>query len=255
MARPLTPKQSAFVREYLIDLNATAAYKRAGYIAKGNAAEVNATRLLRNAQVQAEIQVAMNQRSERIEITADRVLKEIARLAFFDPRRLLNGDGTPKAIHELDDDTAAAVAGIDIVTKGNEDLGYADILKIKLADKSKNLETQEPMACVACEGNPKGENIPCAVCGATPPAAPVQEQDSAKRSADSAESFCNQEIQDLTSLGARLALELECLLLECKDTAAVSKWWDTAHEALADWHDYLWQVSHGDNHVSPLGKD
>ena len=140
MARPLTPKQSAFVREYLIDLNATAAYKRAGYIAKGNAAEVNATRLLRNAQVQAEIQVAMNQRSERIEITADRVLKEIARLAFFDPRRLLNGDGTPKAIHELDDDTAAAVAGIDIVTKGNEDLGYADILKIKLADKSKNLE-------------------------------------------------------------------------------------------------------------------
>ena len=116
-------------------------------------------------------------------------------------------------------------------------------------------ETQEPMACVACEGNPKGENIPCAVCGATPPAAPVQEQDSAKRSADSAESFCNQEIQDLTSLGARLALELECLLLECKDTAAVSKWWDTAHEALADWHDYLWQVSHGDNHVSPLGKD
>ena len=31
---------------------------------------------------------------------------------------------------------------------------------------------QEPVACVACEGNPKGENIPCAVCGATPPAAP-----------------------------------------------------------------------------------
>lgn len=140
MTRPLTPKQSAFVREYLVDLNATAAYKRAGYIAKGNAAEVNATRLLRNAQVQAEIQMAMNQRAQRNDITADRVLKEIARLAFFDPRRLLNGDGTPKAIHELDDDTAAAVAGIDIVTKGNEDLGYADILKIKLADKSKNLE-------------------------------------------------------------------------------------------------------------------
>lgn len=140
MTRPLTPKQSAFVREYLVDLNASAAYKRAGYIAKGNAAEVNAARMLRNAQVQAEIQVAMNERAQRNDITADRVLKEIARLAFFDPRRLLNGDGTPKAIHELDDDTAAAVAGIDIVTKGNEDLGYADVMKIKLADKSKNLE-------------------------------------------------------------------------------------------------------------------
>lgn len=30
----------------------------------------------------------------------------------------------------------------------------------------------------------------------------------------------------------RLALELECLLLSCKDTAAVSKWWDSAHDAL-----------------------
>ncbi len=30
----------------------------------------------------------------------------------------------------------------------------------------------------------------------------------------------------------RLALELECLLLSCKDTAAVSKWWESAHEAL-----------------------
>ncbi len=98
----------------------------------------------------------------------------------------------------------------------------------------------------------------------TPPAAPVQEPNIGALGmpvnvpvtpAGSAEAFCSQEIQDLTSLGARLALELECLLLESKDTAAISKWWDTAHEALADWHDHLWQVSHGDNYVSPLGKD
>ena len=97
-----------------------------------------------------------------------------------------------------------------------------------------------------------------------PPVAPVQEPNIGALGmpvnvpvtpAGSAEAFCSQEIQDLTSLGARLALELECLLLESKDTAAISKWWDTAHEALADWHDHLWQVSHGDNYVSPLGKD
>jgi hypothetical protein len=40
---------------------------------------------------------------------------------------------------------------------------------------------------------------------------------------------------DLFSPGARLALELECLLLETRDTAAVSKWWDSAHEALEQW--------------------
>ncbi|MDG2617713.1 hypothetical protein P7L53_15845 [Thermoleptolyngbya sichuanensis XZ-Cy5] len=42
---------------------------------------------------------------------------------------------------------------------------------------------------------------------------------------------------DFFTPGARLALELECLLLETRDTAAVSKWWDSAHEALEMWRD------------------
>ena len=37
------------------------------------------------------------------------------------------------------------------------------------------------------------------------------------------------------SIAGRLALELECLLLDTKDTAIVSKWWGTAHEALEDY--------------------
>lgn len=36
----------------------------------------------------------------------------------------------------------------------------------------------------------------------------------------------------------RLALELECLLLSCTDTAAYSKWWDSAHEALEQWRTF-----------------
>lgn len=40
---------------------------------------------------------------------------------------------------------------------------------------------------------------------------------------------------DVFSVAHRLALELECLLLDSKDTAAVSKWWDSAHEALEQW--------------------
>ena len=40
----------------------------------------------------------------------------------------------------------------------------------------------------------------------------------------------------------RLALELECLLLETKDTAAVSKWWDTAMEALNNYRIALQEV-------------
>src|SRR5574341_1527017 len=51
----LSDKHMKFVDEYMIDMNASAAYQRAGYTAKGNSAEVNAVRLLRNAKVSEEI--------------------------------------------------------------------------------------------------------------------------------------------------------------------------------------------------------
>lgn len=73
----LTDKQKRFVEEYLKDLNATDAYKRAGYSAKGNAAEVNASRMLRNAKVADAVKVAQKERSERSEVTQDWVLETL----------------------------------------------------------------------------------------------------------------------------------------------------------------------------------
>ena len=40
---------------------------------------------------------------------------------------------------------------------------------------------------------------------------------------------------DMECAGKRLALELECLLMDCKDNVIVSRWWDSAHEALQAW--------------------
>ena len=62
-ASKLTQKQAAFVQEYLVDLNATAAAKRAGY--SPNGAEVAGHRLLRNVKVAAEIDKALQKRIER----------------------------------------------------------------------------------------------------------------------------------------------------------------------------------------------
>ena len=73
----LTPKQQRFVEEYLVDLNASAAYQRAGYTARGNAAEADASRLLRNAKVAAAIAAAKAQRSKRTELTADWVVDRL----------------------------------------------------------------------------------------------------------------------------------------------------------------------------------
>ncbi len=133
---PLTPKQQRFVDEYLVDLNATQAAIRAGYSAR--TAEQAGSRLLRNVQVVARIQQKNGKRLQKVELTADRVLQEIARIAFFDPRKLFDAAGNPVPIDQLDDDTAAVVAGLDIVierTSEDRDGGLTTVHKYRLADK------------------------------------------------------------------------------------------------------------------------
>ena len=109
----LTPKQQRFVAEYLIDLNATQAATRAGYSSK--TANEQGARLLANVSVRSALAEAMKARENRTHITQDRVLQELARIAFFDLRKLYRDDGSLKAMHELDDDAAAVLAGVDVV--------------------------------------------------------------------------------------------------------------------------------------------
>jgi terminase small subunit len=136
----LTAKQAAFVREYLVDLNATQAAIRAGYSKK--TANVIASELLAKPNIQSAIQEEMKKRAERTEITADKVLKEFAKLAFFDPRKLFDDKGNPKDITELDDDTAAALAGLDVVQDFDPDTGVTSYTKkYKLASKQAALDS------------------------------------------------------------------------------------------------------------------
>ncbi|MGX8791727.1 terminase small subunit [Oceanobacillus sp. M60] len=76
----LTPKQKSFVEEYLIDLNATQAAIRAGYSKK--TAYKTGTENLRKPQIAESIQAAMDERSKRTEITADKVLQELAKIGY-----------------------------------------------------------------------------------------------------------------------------------------------------------------------------
>jgi phage terminase small subunit len=78
-------------------------------------------RLLRNAEVRAAVDAALAKVADRAEVTAERVIRERARLAFFDPRKLLDADGNPIPMQDLDDDTAAAIAGLDVATSVSED--------------------------------------------------------------------------------------------------------------------------------------
>ena len=77
----LTAQQWQFVQEYLLDLNASAAYRRAGYKCNPKAAEASASRLLSNAKVSKAIQVEKAQRALRMQINQEKVLEEIVLLA------------------------------------------------------------------------------------------------------------------------------------------------------------------------------
>lgn len=75
----LTQKQKRFVAEYLTDLNATAAAKRAGYSEK-NADKIG-SELLGKTRVSAAIQEAMKQREQRTNVTQDYVIKKLKEIA------------------------------------------------------------------------------------------------------------------------------------------------------------------------------
>ena len=79
MAAKLTPKQAAFVREYLVDLNATAAAKRAGYSEK-TAYRTGADNL-KKPQIAQAISEAQQERAKRTELTADEVVKNLHLIA------------------------------------------------------------------------------------------------------------------------------------------------------------------------------
>lgn len=74
------------------------------------------------------------------EVTIERIAQELARLALVDIRCLVRDDGTPKGLHEIDEDTARAIAGLDVVNVGNAEMDAGQVLKFKLADKGANLE-------------------------------------------------------------------------------------------------------------------
>lgn len=139
-----TDRHETFAREYVIDLNGTRAAIAAGY--SENGAEVIASRLLRNAKVRRHIDALRTKRASRLEVKADKVVEEIARLAFSNLQDYIriNADGQADVdLSTLTRDQAAAVSEITVDTTGGTGDGERRLVlrtKIKLIDKTKNLE-------------------------------------------------------------------------------------------------------------------
>jgi phage terminase small subunit len=137
--RKISPKAARFVDAYIVSLNATSAAKEAGYSAK--TAKSQGQRLLTNVDIAAAIAAAKAERSGRMMITAERVLTELARLAFIDIGQIFNDDGSMKPLSEMEEDARRAIVGLEVSEIRDNDgvvIGY--IKKIKLADKLSALE-------------------------------------------------------------------------------------------------------------------
>ena len=135
----MTKKQKIFADEYLIDLNATRAY-RVAYpsVKKDEVAAVNGSKLLRNTKVREYISERMQERQQRTEVTQDMVVKELAAIAFAKATDYVeirsNGVCSTVVIKpttDLSDQQIRAIAGIKEGANG---------IEIKLNDKEKALE-------------------------------------------------------------------------------------------------------------------
>lgn len=131
----MTKKQKIFADEYLIDLNATRAY-RVAYpsVKRDETARANGSRMLTNANVAKYISERMQERQQRTEVTQDMVVKELAAIAFAratDYAAVRGGTVCIKDTDSLSDDQIRAIAGIKEGANG---------IEIKLNDKEKALE-------------------------------------------------------------------------------------------------------------------
>jgi phage terminase small subunit len=138
------PRQKRFAQEFVVDLNATAAYQRAGYKAKGHAAAQAASRLLKNVDVQEAIAKAQGEAlraaaASGTEITPKRVLEELARVAFSDLRALFDEQGNLKSVHEWSPEAAATVNSVKIEQfwegTGEDRISKGQTVEIKRWDK------------------------------------------------------------------------------------------------------------------------
>lgn len=138
----LTPKQKAFVEEYLIDLNATQAAIRAGYSKKtaGRIGQEN----LQKPVIQKAIQDHMKEREKRTRVTADRVVHELAKIAFADLKDYIKWDENGVVIINSNDVDGSVLAEVsettNIQTFPNGGETERIQKKIKLHDKMKALE-------------------------------------------------------------------------------------------------------------------
>jgi phage terminase small subunit len=134
--KTLTPQQRIFVTEYAKDLNAARAGRAANFKRKQRW-----DWLLKQPHILKAINDEITKSGIVAKPSVERILTELMRIAFFDPKELFHDDGTPKDLSEISEDARRCIAGIELSLesrgRGEEP---ATIRRYKIIDKHKALE-------------------------------------------------------------------------------------------------------------------
>jgi phage terminase small subunit len=138
----LTPRQAAFVREYVVDRHGTNAAIRAGY-AKGSA-EVAASRLLKVAKVKAAIEAKVAKLEQRLEedaaVRAVDVLRELLRIGMSDPGQAFDENGALLPLHKMPLDIRRAISSVEVDQQTVDGVSVGTVAKVKFWPKDRGLE-------------------------------------------------------------------------------------------------------------------
>lgn len=127
-------KRQRFVDEYLVDLNARRSYMAAGFTQNENSAGAGAYKLLREPAIQRALQKSIEERKRRTHVDQDKVVKELAKIAFANIKDVVKhwgaNDVTLYDSGEIKDDVAAAISEISTSTNL-----YGMDVRVKMYDK------------------------------------------------------------------------------------------------------------------------
>lgn len=154
-------RRGVFVQAYMANgHNATQAAITAGYSAK--TAYSQGQRLLKHVEVSGQLAEMAREAGKAAGLTIERVLEEVRRLSFSDPRKLFRRDGTPIPIAELDENTAAMISAIEVDATGR-------LKRIRLWDKNAALEkAMKHLGLFKCDNAQQRESLVLRVEAAKP---------------------------------------------------------------------------------------
>ncbi|HSV24662.1 MAG TPA: terminase small subunit [Xanthobacteraceae bacterium] len=140
-AHKFTARQALFMDHWMVSRNATQAAIAAGY--SGKTAYSSGQRLLKQVEIKGELDRRAGKQADKLEVSADRVVREVAKIAFSDMGRFLGADGLPLTdFSKLDPDDTAAIHSITVeeFKDGRSDKREVRRFKFSLHDKVKGLD-------------------------------------------------------------------------------------------------------------------